>query len=47
MEHAEEVVVTVATPKAEKVEEEKPVDLTQIEVEKKGKQEEENAIIDA
>lgn len=39
MEHSEEVVVTVATPKAEKVEEEKPVDLTQIEVEKKGKAE--------
>lgn len=42
-EHAEEVVVTVATPKAEKVEEEKPVDLTQIEVEKKGKKDEEEA----
>ncbi len=42
MEHAEEVVVTVATPKAEKVEEVvAPVDLTQIEVEKKGKKEEE------
>lgn len=40
-ENPEEVVVTVATPKAEKVEEEKPVDLTQIEVEKKGKKEEE------
>lgn len=40
MEHAEEVVVTVATPKAEKVEEEAPADLSQIEVEKKGKQEE-------
>lgn len=47
-ENQEEVVVTVATPKAEeKVEEVAPVDLTQIEVEKKGKQEEENAIIDA
>lgn len=40
-EHPEEVVVTVATPKAEKVEEEAPVDLSQIEVEKKGKQDEE------
>jgi large subunit ribosomal protein L25 len=39
-EHAEEVVVTVATPKAEKVEEEKPVDLSAIEVEKKGKTDE-------
>lgn len=42
-EHPEEVVVTVATPKAEKVEEEVPADLSQIEVEKKGKQEEEAA----
>jgi large subunit ribosomal protein L25 len=41
MEHPEEVVVTVATPKAEKVEEEAPADLSQIEVEKKGKQDEE------
>lgn len=41
MENPEEVVVTVATPKAEKKEEEAPVDLSQIEVEKKGKQEEE------
>lgn len=40
MEHAEEVIVTVATPKAEKKEEEvAPADLSQIEVEKKGKQE--------
>lgn len=39
MENPEEVVVTVATPKAEKKEEEAPVDLSQIEVEKKGKQE--------
>lgn len=39
-ENPEEVVVTAATPKADKVEEEAPVDLTQIEVEKKGKQEE-------
>ena len=39
-ENPEEVVVTVATPKAEKAEEEKPVDLSQIEVEKKGKKEE-------
>lgn len=47
-ENPEEVVVTVATPKAEeKIEEVAPVDLTQIEVEKKGKKEEENAIIDA
>jgi large subunit ribosomal protein L25 len=37
MEHPEEVVVTVATPKAEKVEEEAPADLSTIEVEKKGK----------
>lgn len=43
VEHPEEVVVTVATPKAEKVEEEAPADLSQIEVEKKGKQEEEAA----
>lgn len=41
MENLEEVVVTVATPKAEKVEEETPADLSQIEVEKKGKQDEE------
>src|SRR3989344_3976287 len=41
MEHTDEVVVTVATPKAEEKEEEKPIDLTQIEVEKKGKKEEE------
>jgi large subunit ribosomal protein L25 len=39
VEHPEEVIVTVATPKAEKVEEEAPVDLSQIEVEKKGKEE--------
>lgn len=44
MEHPEEVVVTVATPKAEKAEEEAPVDLTQIEVEKKGKKEESGEI---
>jgi large subunit ribosomal protein L25 len=43
MEHEEEVIVTVATPKAEKVEEEAPVDLSAIEVEKKGKTEEEGA----
>lgn len=43
MENPEEVVVTVATPKAEKVEEEIPADLSQIEVEKKGKQDEEGA----
>jgi large subunit ribosomal protein L25 len=42
MENLEEVVVTVATPKAEKVEE-VPADLSQIEVEKKGKQDEEDA----
>ena len=42
-EHLEEVIVTVATPKAEKVEEEAPADLSQIEVEKKGKSEEEGA----
>lgn len=42
MEHPEEVIVTVATPKAEEKEEVvAPVDLTQIEVEKKGKQDEE------
>ena len=41
LEHPEEVIVTVATPKAEeKVEEAAPADLSQIEVEKKGKQEE-------
>jgi large subunit ribosomal protein L25 len=40
MELPEEVVATVATPKEEKVEE-APSDLSQIEVEKKGKQEEE------
>jgi large subunit ribosomal protein L25 len=40
MENPDEVVVTVATPKAEKVEEAAPVDLSQIEVEKKGKKEE-------
>jgi len=46
MENPEEVVVTVATPKAEKKEEEEtPTDLSQIEVEKKGKQEE-DAIIE-
>jgi large subunit ribosomal protein L25 len=43
MEHAEEVIVTVATPKAEKVEEETPADLSSIEVEKKGKVDEEGA----
>jgi large subunit ribosomal protein L25 len=43
MENPEEVIVTVATPKAEKVEEEKPVDLSSIEVEKKGKVDEEGA----
>lgn len=43
MENPEEVVVTVATPKAEKVEEAAPADLSQIEVEKKGKKEEEDA----
>lgn len=40
MEHPEEVVVTVATPKAEEKVEETAPDLTQIEVEKKGKKEE-------
>jgi len=44
VENPEEVVVTVATPKAEKVEEvEVSADLSQIEVEKKGKKEEEGA----
>lgn len=42
-ENPDEVIVTVATPKAEKVVEEAPVDLSQIEVEKKGKQEEETS----
>jgi len=46
MENPEEVMVTVATPQAEKVEEVVPVDLSQIEVEKKGKKDEENAIIE-
>ncbi|KKQ77510.1 MAG: hypothetical protein A3A96_02550 [Candidatus Zambryskibacteria bacterium RIFCSPLOWO2_01_FULL_39_39] len=41
MENPDEVIVAVATPKAEKVEEVAPVDLSQIEVEKKGKKEEE------
>lgn len=41
VENPEEVIVTVATPQAEKVEE-APVDLSQIEVEKKGKQDEES-----
>lgn len=40
MENPNEVVVTIATSKAEKIEEETPVDLSQIEVEKKGRQEE-------
>ncbi len=40
VEHPEEVVVTVATPKAEEKEEVVAPDLTQIEVEKKGKQDE-------
>lgn len=42
IENSDEVVVTVATPKAEKVEE-APVDLSSIEVEKKGKQEADSA----
>ena len=42
-ENPEEVLVTVATPQAEKVEAEAPADLSQIEVEKKGKKEEEEA----
>jgi len=40
IENPEEVIVTVATPKAEEVKEEAPADLSQIEVEKKGKQDE-------
>lgn len=40
IENPEEVVATVATPKAEEKAEEAPADLSQIEVEKKGKQEE-------
>ena len=43
MENPEEVITTVATPREEKVEEEAPADLSQIEVEKKGKKEEEDA----
>jgi large subunit ribosomal protein L25 len=43
MELPEEVIVTVATPRAEEKEEEKPVDLSAIEVEKKGKTDEEGA----
>jgi len=43
VENPEEVVITVATPKAEKKEEEVSADLSQIEVEKKGKKEEEGA----
>ena len=41
MENSEEVIVTVATPKAEEKVEEVPADLSSIEVEKKGKKEEE------
>lgn len=41
MENPEEVVATVAAPKEEKEEESAPVDLSAIEVEKKGKTEEE------
>jgi large subunit ribosomal protein L25 len=41
METPEEVIVTVATPKEEKEEEVAPADLSEIEVEKKGKKEEE------
>jgi large subunit ribosomal protein L25 len=40
IENEEVVVATVATPRAEKVEEEAPADLSSIEVEKKGKTEE-------
>lgn len=40
IENPEEVVATVATPKEEKEEEAAPADLSQIEVEKKGKKEE-------
>ena len=40
IENEEVVVATVATPRAEKVEEEAPADLSSIEVEKKGKAEE-------
>lgn len=43
MEEPEEVVATVATPKEEKLEEEAAPDLSQIEVEKKGKETEEGA----
>lgn len=41
---ADEVVALVAPAKAEKVEEEAPVDLSAIEVEKKGKKEDEEAV---
>ncbi len=41
MENPEEVIATVATPKAEEKVEEAPADLSSIEVEKKGKKEEE------
>jgi len=47
MENPEEVIVTVATPKAEEEKvEEVPADLSQIEVEKKGKQEEEGEAVE-
>lgn len=42
VENPEEVVATVATPQEEKEEEAAPVDLSQIEVEKKGKADEES-----
>ena len=43
LENPEEVVANVSEPKEEKKEEAAPVDLSQIEVEKKGKKEEEIA----
>lgn len=43
MENPEEVIINVAAPKEEKEEEAAPVDLSAIEVEKKGKAEEEGA----
>ncbi len=43
MENPEEVVVTVAAPREEKEEEVAPIDLSSIEVEKKGKTDEEGA----
>ncbi len=46
MTHRDDVVATVAVAKEEKIEEIAPVDISQIEVEKKGKKEEEEVIIE-